>query len=105
MAGLPEMIAGRRHFRAHTGLRASGSANAATDDPASRGRVIMAQNCEYPGCEKPTRTGKSWQITNTAGTGKDRMSIWLCDKCQVVRRAEGPAFMRWLEERIGTVFT
>ena len=62
----------------------------------------MAQNCEYPGCLKPTATGKLLTIANITGEGKDHISVRLCDTCEALRRLQDPTFSRWLKDRIRT---
>ena len=66
-----------------------------------KGRVNMTQNCEYPQCG--TSTGIFRSFKNITGKGKSHIDIWLCDRCEALRRANDSAFMRWLEERIRTV--
>ena len=58
----------------------------------------MAQNCEYPGCANRNGTGKSHEITNITGEGKDRVTISLCDSCEGLLGAKDPSFMRWFEK-------
>lgn len=63
----------------------------------------MAQNCEYPQCGRPTRTGIFRSFENTTGKGKSHIDVWLCDTCEALRRANDSAIMLWFEERIRTV--
>jgi hypothetical protein len=52
-------------------------------------------------CERCEEPGKPISITDNLGD-LGKVTVYLCDRCEGLRRANDPTFMRWFSERLSS---